>query len=1130
MDMPTIRDEVNAGVDEYLLSMKWNDTAFANLLKQKILQKFTKIPPLMENERIDLKELHHLHQDVVIGGVDKAKHNFGAICRPYYLNLLHDELTKNNTFTPWEGDQDTLVNKINKANQELHLKEGTAIPYLYGIMKRHKGKGVRKLRWIAGTSSTSNTAKTNKAIDNPRNNKRAPQQSCMASIHQETSGLLKAVMSALKRQDREEEARTGVRKYFIVESIDEVAAVIKQHEDSLAKLTPRTFDFSAMYSTIPQNHALQHLHEAITRAFTFMKNKRLQRPHDNRAKKKLFNWSPPNEPSHGLKTYTCDDVIKLVQYVIENSYVKNGGLIRKQQTGLPTGGNASSDIANIFCYNIEFKYISNLNSSDQKKYVNASRYIDDMLMWGTQPPPQDLYQMEYLETSHEEDKITFLGMMARIQRYEHKKPRIRLSVYNKELDWVDFTPLKYTSAYSTAPIKQVRGILTGAVLRANVICNNMSDFKLECQRIIYHLLGRGHNAEYLVPTWNTVIQRLYMNFAKELNECKHFFHQVVKQYKAQKPLWTENEFIGYTRPTKPMADTTPLPAMPSVSPLSKTTQDSEDMDIEQDTPPRRQKEQATPHNKTNSSPHRGNKTTASAVPSEDHTTNKSHETTPTDPTEYVPQPYIPTSNAPAKGQKTTKGNKKPPPDYHTVVGTSRPGQKTLTSPRATRPAGENTSAQTPHIFRAYRKGKNYEDYQKNPKKGQEKDKDKGKDKDKKHQPAPAPVHSIRTESLSLQSDSATPQHPPLKLLNLSNVCYINAAVQTLLPTFLSTIKNIPNSTLTKESSCMKTLISMLDEDPSRVMCLETLRDNLGFAEHFMEDMHEATTKLLDGTSTIWERWQGHKRTKIKLWDYISHDVEYFCNCGLESNVHQERQILEVAIPENTEHYTLQEIINHELSHTTTFRRDCPNKNCSNKYCQEKITSTVPPNLIVTLKRYANESRVKTPLKCEIPEKITINGENYALITAGLHQGTTIDEGHYTCLKIGQDKNTLLDDVRHYYKDKKSSSKLLREEGYILVFQRTQAADEPMDVEHAPPSTPPMEPATPLRRHMPATTPMTERHVATPDIATTLFMSPHVSNRESAPTPQRTQPPLPLPQQHSPEQQQPPTPAPPPPTN
>ena len=67
--------------------------------------------------------------------------------------------------------------------------------------------------------------------------------------------------------------------------------------------------------------------------------------------------------------------------------------VNRQVVGIPMGGHASSDIANLYCYRIESKFMDDLVAKGElglaRKHDYSCRYIDDFLTWNCNPPPAE---------------------------------------------------------------------------------------------------------------------------------------------------------------------------------------------------------------------------------------------------------------------------------------------------------------------------------------------------------------------------------------------------------------------------------------------------------------------------------------------------------------------------------------------------------------------------------------------------------------------------------------------------------------------------------------------------------------------------------------------------------------------
>ena len=114
--------------------------------------------------------------------------------------------------------------------------------HLYGVLKLHKTPvGVR---WIAGSSMQYVTR-----------TKKIPTTSIAQSAGA-LGGILREIMSILRAKDVAEFLRTGVRRYWMVSSAEEVAEQLKNTD---ARLQGRllTRDFMAMYTSLPLDLVLK---------------------------------------------------------------------------------------------------------------------------------------------------------------------------------------------------------------------------------------------------------------------------------------------------------------------------------------------------------------------------------------------------------------------------------------------------------------------------------------------------------------------------------------------------------------------------------------------------------------------------------------------------------------------------------------------------------------------------------------------------------------------------------------------------------------------------------------------------------------------------------------------------------
>eukprot|EP00757_Euglenozoa_sp_SAG-D1_P002302 gene2302-32_t len=120
---------------------------------------------------------------------------------------------------------------------------------------------------------------------------------------------------------------------------------------------------------------------------------------------------------------------------------------------MPMGTNCAPDLANLYCYAIESKYIDTLPSDKAKLHANTRRFIDDILSFGIKPAPMELYHMKYKDTSISPTEVVFLGM-----RLTTNGKEIKIGPMDKTEAW-PYDPIKYVTTKSNMPLHQGKGIL-----------------------------------------------------------------------------------------------------------------------------------------------------------------------------------------------------------------------------------------------------------------------------------------------------------------------------------------------------------------------------------------------------------------------------------------------------------------------------------------------------------------------------------------------------------------------------------------------------------------------------------------------------------------------------------------------
>ena len=130
----------------------------------------------------------------------------------------------------------------------------------------------------------------------------------------------------------------------------------------------KSFDFSTIHTTIPYQKLKDRLTSIIRNAFIFRNGtcryKYLVLGHEETYFVK--------EHSDSKKKYSEGDIIKMLEFLVDNIFVVFAGKVIQQTVGIPMGAKCAPLLTDIFLYSYEADYIQSLLSTVKKQL--ASRF------------------------------------------------------------------------------------------------------------------------------------------------------------------------------------------------------------------------------------------------------------------------------------------------------------------------------------------------------------------------------------------------------------------------------------------------------------------------------------------------------------------------------------------------------------------------------------------------------------------------------------------------------------------------------------------------------------------------------------------------------------------------------------
>jgi hypothetical protein len=393
----------------------------------------------------------HLH-NFIISPVDKAGNNFGISCSVFYANQLLQEMgflqsaipSTNNTYELTTLDEQTLQSKHEVYNNKYGVKAepNTQIPVLYGIPKLHKKPP--KYRYIAGASNA-----TTKELS--------------ILLHR----ILVHFKDHFKNYCKVIESRTNKKMYISIPNSQQFQNHMQFYGKKLDNAT--TYDFSTLYTKLPHGIVLQNMFQLVDKLFSIKGQTHVGLDLHRKESKPFYCSSVKNTNKYTY--YSKEDIKALIEFIIHESYVNVGKKIFRQTAGIPQGGNASPDIADLTLSWLEFKYF---NSRDNVINKNALlyRYIDDILCinldFDTISPCIYPSSLTLNKDSGSNGVVNYLDVS--IYTRENK-----CTVYNK-LDVFEFHVHRAYHANSCVPSRMIAGTIVGQLYRFTGITSKFDDW------------------------------------------------------------------------------------------------------------------------------------------------------------------------------------------------------------------------------------------------------------------------------------------------------------------------------------------------------------------------------------------------------------------------------------------------------------------------------------------------------------------------------------------------------------------------------------------------------------------------------------------------------------------------------
>ena len=413
-------------------------------------------------------ELDKLHTKYVLTPADKAQNNILFTCKPFYVKITKDELSPQNNQTYHLSNLtfNQIINQTCIFSENLGIPVNDRmkdLPIIYWIPKMHKNPTSQ--RFIAGSKCCS-----------------------IKNLSKLFSKSLKLMLNHLVTYYKVVFNRSGLKHYWIIDnSIDFLENIRNKKITHL-----ETYDFSTLYTSLP--------HTEIKSKFRV-----LFRTIFNREGKQFINVNQrkaffSNSHTNSYKSLTELQLFQILEFILDNIFVKFGNDMYKQIIGIPIGLDSGQDIANLLLFQYESSYIERISKRDMvlaRKFSLSDRYIDDLSSLNFPDFRQHLpniYPPELIInlSSDSSTNVNYLDLNMKIDNNFN----LETSVYDKRDDF-NFKIVNFPYLDSCIPRKPALGIFLSQLIRYARICSGFQDFSHRSLILSKRLQNQGYQRKEL---------------------------------------------------------------------------------------------------------------------------------------------------------------------------------------------------------------------------------------------------------------------------------------------------------------------------------------------------------------------------------------------------------------------------------------------------------------------------------------------------------------------------------------------------------------------------------------------------------------------------------------------------------
>ena len=195
----------------------------------------------------------------------------------------------------------------------------------------------------------------------------------------------------------------------------------------------------------------------------------------------------------------------MIEFLVDNIYVRFGGQLFRQMVGIPMGTNCAPLLADLFLYSYENEFLDKLIKEGKTKLARKFNlsycYIDDLISFNNKRFKEfisDIYPKEL--TISETTESTSIASYLDLLFIQDKSNNITTKLYDKR-DAFGFHIVNFPFMSSNIPSAPAYGVYASQLIRYACRCSNYSDLLLCHRALVTRLLSQGYKVNHLSNTF-----------------------------------------------------------------------------------------------------------------------------------------------------------------------------------------------------------------------------------------------------------------------------------------------------------------------------------------------------------------------------------------------------------------------------------------------------------------------------------------------------------------------------------------------------------------------------------------------------------------------------------------------------